>query len=119
MPAHAGIHVFLAASPSSKTWMAGTSPAMTCSLPDPREECASEERQRADLDALARTRPRRRGRIVERRVRAPARAAVLRRIEHLEHQRLVALHAREPVPRVRRIVGDRIGLADAVGIAPL
>jgi hypothetical protein len=29
MPANAGIHVFLAMAPQSKTWMAGTSPAMT------------------------------------------------------------------------------------------
>src|SRR4051794_5236197 len=61
----------------------------------------SEKRQGADLDALARARMRRRGRVLERGVRAPARAAVFERVEHLEHQRLVAPHAREPVPAVR------------------
>ena len=40
-------------------------------------------------------------------------------VEDLEHQRLVAPHAREPVPLVLRIVGDGVGLADAVGIAAL
>jgi hypothetical protein len=35
MPANAGIHVFLAGAPRGKTWMAGTSPAMT--LPDLRK----------------------------------------------------------------------------------
>ena len=48
--------------------------------------------------------------------RAPA---VLRRVIDLEHQRLVARLARKPEPLVLRIVGDRVGLADAVRVAPL
>src|ERR1700681_2809986 len=75
---------------------------------------SSEKRQRADLDAFARPRVGRRGRIVEGGVRGPAGAAVVERIKHLEHDRLVAAHAREPEPFVVRIVGDGVSLADAV-----
>src|SRR5262249_33117057 len=81
------------------------------------KERALEKRQRPDLDALAWPRVGRRGRILERGVGRPAGAAVLRGIEHLEHQRLVAPHARQPIPAVLRIVGDGVGLADAVGVA--
>ena len=63
----------------------------------PRND-ASEKRQRADFDALARTRIGRRGRVIEGGVRRPAGAAVLERIEDLEHDRLLAPHAREPEP---------------------
>ncbi len=77
------------------------------------------KRQRTDLDAFARVRVRRRGRVVEGGVGRPAGTAVLDRVVDLEDQRLIAPHARQPVPTMRRIVGDRIGLADAVGIAPL
>src|SRR6185437_13391678 len=82
-------------------------------------EYGSEEGQRTDFDALARTRIGRRGRIVEGGVRRPAGAAVLERIEHLEHDRLLAPHAREPEPFVRRIVGEGVGLTDPVRITPL
>src|SRR5262249_29141293 len=78
-----------------------------------------EKRQRADFDALARPRVGRRGRIVESGVGGPAGAAVLLRIVDLEHQRLLAAHARQPVPAVRGIVGYGVGLADAVGITAL
>src|SRR6266849_4756972 len=54
-----------------------------------------EKRERARLDALARRRARRRGRIVERAVRGETRTPVLRRIVHLEHERLVAPHLRK------------------------
>ena len=58
-----------------------------------RPSCGgSEKRERADLDALARPRVGRRGRIVEGGVGRPAGAAVLRRVVDLEHQRLVAPH---------------------------
>ena len=43
----------------------------------------------------------------------------LQRLVDLEDQRLVRAHAREPVPALIRVVGDRVGLADPVGIAPL
>src|ERR1700724_3728731 len=79
----------------------------------------SEKRQRAYFNALARARAGRRGRVGERRVGGPAGAAVLLGIVDLEHDRLVALLAREPEPAMRRVVFDRVGLADAGGIAPL
>src|SRR5215510_2642018 len=49
----------------------------------------------------------------------PACAAILQGIVNLEDEGLVTPHQREPVPAVLRIVGDRIGLADAIGIATL
>src|SRR6266849_9216778 len=78
-----------------------------------------EERKRSGLDALARRRARRRGRIDERAVRGEARAAVLGRIEYLEYQRLVAPHQRKIEPAVIRVVPDAVGLAHAVRIAAL
>src|SRR5262249_6836039 len=77
------------------------------------------KRERPDLDALARARVGRRGRIGESSVRGPTSAAVLLGIVHLEHDRLVALLAREPEPLVGGVVFHRIGLADAAGITPL
>src|SRR5882724_8305910 len=71
-----------------------------------------EERERADLDALALTRTRLGRRVVEGGVRGPARGPVALRIVHLEHQRLVRRQPREPVPAVVGVVGNRIGLAD-------
>ena len=53
------------------------------------------------------------------RVRGEARRHALVGVEHLEHQRLVALHLREVEPLVRRIVGDVVDLAGAVLVAPL
>src|SRR5437870_540327 len=44
---------------------------------------------------------------------------ILQGIVNLEHKGLVAPHQREPVPAVLGIVGDRIGLAHAIGIAAL
>src|SRR6266850_7566961 len=80
---------------------------------------AREESERPRLDALARRRARRRGRIDERAVRGEARAAVLGRIEYLEYQRLVAPHQRKIEPAVIRVVADAVGLAHAVRIAAL
>ncbi len=40
-------------------------------------------------------------------------------LKDFEHQCLVGTHVREPVPAMRRVPGDRRGLADAVGIAAL
>src|SRR5262249_26974041 len=82
-------------------------------------EGALEKRQRADFDALTRPRVGRRGRVLKGGMRGPAGAAVLRRIEDLEHQRLFPPHAWQIVPAVLRIVGDGVGLPDAVGIAAL
>src|SRR5260370_2065124 len=82
-------------------------------------ERALEKRQCADFDALARPRLGRRGRVLESGVGGPAGAAVLRRVVDFEHQRLLAPHARQPVPAVLGIVGDGVGLADPVGIAAL
>src|ERR1700704_2423622 len=78
-----------------------------------------EKCQRPDFDALARARVGRRGRIFEGGVGGPAGAAVFQRIVDLEYDRLLAPLAREPVPLVGGIVGDGIGLPDAVGIAAL
>src|SRR5262249_59375016 len=79
--------------------------------------CASiveglEKRQCADFDALARPRIGRRGRVFERGVGRPAGAAVPRGVVDLEDQRLLAPHARQPVPAVLGIVSDGVGLAD-------
>src|SRR5262249_17607713 len=82
----------------------------------PQSSRALEKRQRADFDALARPRVGRRGRVFERGVGGPAGAAVLRRIEDFEHQRLLAPHTRQPVPAVLGIVGDGVGLADPVRV---
>ena len=49
----------------------------------------------------------------------PAGAAVFKRIVDLEYDRLLAPLPREPVPLVGGIVGDGVGLPDAVGIAAL
>src|SRR6516162_7176929 len=78
-----------------------------------------EKRQCAEFDALARPRIGRRGRVLESGVGGPAGAAVLRRVVDFEYQRLLAPHARQPVPAVLGIVGDGVGLADPVGIAAL
>src|SRR6478735_9514198 len=75
--------------------------------------------QRADFDALARTRVGWRGGVVERGMGGPAGATVLQGVVDLEDQRLLAPHPGQPVPAVLGIVGDGIGLADAVGIATL
>src|SRR3954469_6752306 len=72
-----------------------------------------------DFDAFARPRIRRRGRIVEGGVGGPAGATVLQGVVDLEDQRLLAPHQGQPVPAVLGIVGDGIGLADAIGIATL
>ena len=61
----------------------------------------------------------RRGGVVERGVRREARAPVLLRVVHLEHDRLVALHAREIEPAMPGAVLEPVGLADAVRVAPL
>src|SRR3989441_11539337 len=58
-------------------------------------------------------------RSLERAVRGEARTAVLRRIEYLEYQRLVAPHLREIEPAVIRVVADAVGLAHPVRIAAL
>src|SRR5690348_17901774 len=78
-----------------------------------------EESERADFDLLARPGVPRRGRILESGMRRPARAAGAFRIEDLEDEGFVAPHQRKPIPLVLGIVFDRIGLADAVGIAAL
>src|SRR5687767_859767 len=78
-----------------------------------------EEGERAGFDALARRGAGGRAGIVEGAVRGEARGPGLVRVEHLEHQRLVALHAREVIPLVRRVVGDVVNLAGAVLVAPL
>src|SRR5205807_5906103 len=88
-------------------------------LRNAKEAAALEKRQCADLDAFARPRMRRCGRILECGVRGPACTAVFHRIEHLEYVGLFAPHPREPIPLVCWIVFDRIGLADASGCAPL
>src|SRR5262245_27465210 len=80
---------------------------------------ALEKRPGPDLDALARTLLGLRGRILEGGVRGPARHAFLLRVVDLEHQRLLAAHAREPVPAMPGIVGARVGLALAVLIDAL
>src|ERR1041385_8945357 len=80
---------------------------------------AREEGERPRLDAPARRRPRRRVGVVERAVRGEASAPVLRRIEYLEDERLVAPHPREIEPAVIRVVADAVGLAHAVRIAAL
>src|SRR5512146_3082228 len=80
---------------------------------------SGEESDRANLDAFAGPRIGRRGRIIEVGLSGPARPPVLQRIEHLEDKRLVAAHAREPIPAVLRIVSDGVGLADAVRVAAL
>src|SRR5262252_8487399 len=54
-----------------------------------------EKRQCADFDALARPRIGRRGRVLESGVGGPAGAAVLRGVVDLEHQCLLAPHARQ------------------------
>src|SRR5262249_38182463 len=51
--------------------------------------------------------------------RGPTGAAVLRRIVHLEHQRLRAPHARQPGPAAARLAGDGGALADAARLAAL
>src|SRR4051812_40369097 len=78
-----------------------------------------EKGQCADFDAFARPRVRRRGRIVEGGVGRPAGAAILQGVVDLEDQGLLAPHPGQPVPAVLGIVGDGIGLADAIGIATL
>src|SRR5689334_6445372 len=78
-----------------------------------------EERQRARLDALARRRAGRRGGIVEGSVRREARTAVVLGIVDLEHDRLVAPHARKVIPAMRGVVLEAIGLPDAMRIAAL
>src|SRR5712691_4113670 len=50
---------------------------------------------------------------------SPAGASVLERVINLEDQRLVAPHAREPIPAVLWIVSYGVGLADAVWIPAL
>ena len=80
---------------------------------------ALEKRHRPDLNAFARMRVGRRGRIDEGSMRGPAGAAVLFGIEHFEHIGFLAPHAREPIPFVRRIEFDGVGLADAAGRAAL
>ncbi len=57
--------------------------------------------------------------ILEGGVRGPTRDAVLLEVVHLEHQRLLAPHAREPVPVVLGVVGAGVGLPLAAGIEPL
>src|ERR1051326_1919620 len=80
---------------------------------------ASEKRERADLDALARPRMPRHVRIGKGGGRWPARPPLAPSLVHFERERLVRPHARKPVPALRRIVGDRIGLSDPVLIVPL
>ena len=63
--------------------------------------------------------PRRRGRILERRVRREARAPVFLRVVDLEHHRLVAPHLREVEPAVPRAVLQPVGLPHAVRVAAL
>src|SRR5260370_8409154 len=79
---------------------------------------ALEKRERADFDALTQSRVGGRGRILERGVRGPAGAAVLRRIVDLEHQRLLAPHARQIVPAVLGIVVHGVGWPDSLRLAP-
>src|SRR5437763_1620899 len=78
-----------------------------------------EKRQGADLDALARPGVRRGAWIGKGGVRGPAGAAVAQGFVHLEHQRLVRPHPREPVPALLRIIGDRVGLPDPVLVVAL
>src|SRR5207249_11972792 len=84
-----------------------------------RQDRLVEEAKGARLDALARRRARGRVRILERAVRGEARAPVLRGIEYLEDEGLVAPHPRKIEPAVLRVVGDAVGLAHAVRIAAL
>src|SRR5262249_54055075 len=83
------------------------------------ESGSSKKRECSDFDALARPRIGRRCRVVKGRMRGPPRAASLLRLVGLENPRLVWPHPREPVPAMRRIVGDRISLADTAGVAAL
>jgi hypothetical protein len=56
-------------------------------------------------------------RVVERAVRRETRRARTRRVEAADQHRLVRLHLGKIVPALVRIVGDRVGLAGAIGIA--
>ena len=75
------------------------------------------EDERTRFYALARPRGRRSRRVLERRVRGKARATVGCRVEHFEHERLVAAHARKIKPAVARVVAQPVGLPDAVWVA--
>ncbi|MBL9035394.1 MAG: XRE family transcriptional regulator [Rhodospirillaceae bacterium] len=75
-----------------------------------------EKRQRPAFDALAPGRARHGRRVVEGGVRGEAGAAVLRRIVALDQQRLVRPQRGEIEPAMRRVVGDAVDLAGAVGI---
>src|SRR6185295_14114227 len=77
-----------------------------------------EKRESPDLDTLAWAGGGTGVGIFERGMRAPAGTAVLGRVIDFEHERLVAPHAREPGPAMRRIVGELVDLADSVGKAP-
>src|SRR5579883_326301 len=79
----------------------------------------SEEREGSDLDAFARRRVGRGRWILEGGVNGESGAAVPRGIEAFDEEHFVALHAREVVPAMTRIVGRNIYLADPIGIAPL
>src|ERR1051325_6167374 len=79
---------------------------------------ASEKSQSPHFDALARRRLGRARGIVEGAVRGPARAAVLDRVESLEHDCLVALHFGEIIPAMLRIESAVVHFADPVGINP-
>src|SRR6266571_6315621 len=78
-----------------------------------------EKSERARLDALARRRLRARAEIVERGVRGEPRPAALFRVEHLEHEHLVAPHFGEIEPAVGRVVAQPVRLTHAVRIAAL
>src|SRR5437899_2935190 len=84
---------------------------MTAGVPpgQAEEASSSEEGEGADFDALARPRIGRCGRVLEGGVGGPPGAARLLRLVGLEDQRLVGPHPREPVPAMRRVIGDGIG----------
>src|SRR5258708_39228614 len=80
----------------------------------------SENKEGAQLDALARRRVWRRGRIGERGVRSEARnGAVIARIEALEQQNFVVAHFRRIEPALAGIVGEIVGLAAPIAIDKL
>src|SRR4051794_38853601 len=79
----------------------------------------SKESQRPDFDAFARPRAGWRSWIIERGVCREARSAILQGIINLKDKRLLTPHQWEPVPMMVGIVGDRIRLPDAVGVAAL
>src|SRR5277367_679850 len=77
----------------------------------------SENKEGAQLDALARRRVLRRSRIGERRVGSETRyGAVIARVEALEQQNFVRAHFRRIEPALARIVDEIVSLAAPIAI---